>query len=67
MARTMRDHLDDADKQKRELRRSEGRINDACSRLGTDEAREKTDREFKRQRALLREARESMQEQIDRG
>lgn len=67
MARSMEKHCEELVRQRREMFASEARINRACSTLGRDEAREATQREFDRQRALRREAEESTAEQFEKG
>jgi len=60
-------HCEEMLKQRRELRISERRINQACSTLPPEKAREAVDREFKRQRDLTDSATDSAAEQISKG
>jgi hypothetical protein len=67
MARSMEKHCEELVRQRREMFASEARINRACSTLGPDEAREKVQKEFDKQRAIREEATQSTAEQFEKG
>ncbi len=67
MMRPLEEHCEEMLKQRREMHESERRINEACSKLGVDEAREVVAREFRRQADLVESALQSLEEQMERG